>query len=216
MTMMTSDRARWGLTILLACGLMLCAAGCKLLPDAEPVAVQLYTLDYPVTPREAAPSGPAIRVSRIRTGSGLSSQRMLYRGGVHRVGYLVRSQWAMPPGEMLAPLVVAVLEVTGHFEAVLPSGASGFADVRLDLELLDLSQDFTTEPASVHLKLRAQLLDITQQRVLATRTFAHTGPVTRDETVAAVEAMNQLLGVFLPELAQFCVESSRGAQKRSD
>ncbi len=214
--MMASENTRPGLTLPLVCGLLLCLAGCSLLPEAEPVAVQLYTLDYEVRPWETDPSGPAIHVSRIRTGSALSSQRMMYRRGRHRVGYLVRSQWVMSPGELLAPLVVQVLEVTGHFGAVLRPGASGLADFRLDLELLDLLQDFTTEPASVELKLRAQLFDMARQRVLATHTFAYQAPVTRNETAAAVEEMNNLIAVFLPELAQFCVDSSQRGSNRSD
>lgn len=214
--MTTSDNARRGLAVLLVCGLMLCLAGSNLSPAAELVAVQLYTRDNEVTPREADPSGPAIRVARICMGSGLSSQRMRYRRGAQRAGYLVRSQWIMPRGEMLAPPVVAVLEVTGHFGAVLQTAASGFADLRVDLKLLDLSQDFTTEPASVDVKLRAQLLDITQQRVLGTRTFAYKASVAREETATAVEEPNNLIGVFLPELAQYCVAGSQAGKHRSD
>lgn len=214
--MMTGANIRSGLTLPLVSGLPLCLAGCSFLPEAEPVAVQLYTLDYDVTPRQTDSSGPTIHVSRIRSGSALSSPRMLYRRGPHRVGYLVRSQWVMPPGELLAPLVVEVLEVTGHFGAVVQPGASGLADFRLDLELLDLWQDFTTEPAGVELKLRAQVLDMARQRVLATRTFAYQASVARDETAAAVEEINNLIAVFLPELAQFCVDSSHSGSNRSD
>jgi hypothetical protein len=45
---------------------------------------------------------------------------------------------------------------------------------------------------------------------------AYKASVSRDETAAAVEELNNLMAVFLPELAQFCVDSSQGGSNRSD
>ena len=72
---------------------------------------------------------------------------------------------------MLGPLLVAAIEQTGAFSAVvLTPGAAG-GDLRLDTEIVRLQHEFQTSPSRVRFTLRAYLVDDKTRRVLAWRQF---------------------------------------------
>lgn len=178
-------------------------AGCSLLPATDPVAVDRYSLDYVVPEMSLDPAGPVILVTRTRTRAGLSSARMMYRGDHHRIGYFTRSQWIAPPGELLTSLVMDVLESTGYFSSVVGPGSPVRDDLRLELELAALHPDFSVEPAEALLRVRAQLLDTRQSKVVASRQFEYSAALSKPDAEAGVLSLNRLVALFLPELAQF-------------
>jgi phospholipid/cholesterol/gamma-HCH transport system substrate-binding protein len=90
--------------------------------------------------------------------------------------------------------------------AVVQTSTPVAADLRLDLDLAELYQDFSSQPGSVHLSLRAQLLDMNRPRVLATRQFDYAVSLEAGNAASGVEALNTSLQEFLPELAKFCID----------
>jgi cholesterol transport system auxiliary component len=170
--------------------------------------IHRYTLDHPAAEKVIDPNGPVILVSRIHTRAGLASQRMMYRRSAHGVAYFTRSQWVAPPAEMLGPLVVDSLEASGRFNAVVQPGTPVAAELRLDLELAELYQDFSSQPGTAHLSLRAQLLDMNRRLVLATQQFDYAVSFEPGNAASGVEALNALLEGFLPELDLWvCISS---------
>jgi cholesterol transport system auxiliary component len=71
---------------------------------------------------------------------------------------------------MLAPLLVARLQQSGQFRAVLPATSVGKAGLRLDTTILRLQQDFLQLPSTVQFSLRVTLIDNNTREVLAWRT----------------------------------------------
>jgi cholesterol transport system auxiliary component len=83
------------------------------------------------------------------------------------------------------------------------------ADLRLDSELLSFHQDFTRQPSEMHVTLRAQLIDLGTQRVIASRTFDIRETTPSEDTYGGVLAANRAVAQLLEELATFCADQSR-------
>ena len=198
------------LTLVLA----LILSGCSLLPKAEPVVIHRYTLDYPVVETRMDSSGPVILVSRIYTRMGLASHRMMYRRDVHKVAYFTKNQWIAPPADMLEPLIVDSLESAGRFAAVVQPGSPVVADLRLDLHLAELYQDFSSRPGSVRFRIRAQLLNMNTLSVLATQQFDYSLPVATETAASGVDAINMVVQKFLPELVKFSLAAQKSGGQR--
>jgi len=78
----------------------------------------------------------------------LHQQAVIGHLSAHGVAYFTRSQWVAPPAEMLGPLIVDSLEATGRFNTVVQPGTPVAAELRLDLELAELYQDFSSQPGT--------------------------------------------------------------------
>ena len=161
---------------------LLALGACSLLkPTATAPPPAFYSLDAPPAPAGAAwPSGPGRRATLIvnppHAAAGFDSQRIIYVRETHKLEYFAHSEWVDPPARMLAPLLVAAVENTGAFRAVVltPSAAAG--ELRLDTEIIRLQQEFQTQPSRVRFTLRAYLVDNRTRRVLAWREFESRRP----------------------------------------
>jgi len=74
------------------------------------------------------------------------------------------NEWVDTPARMLAPLIVAAVENSGTFRAVVltPSAATG--DLRLDTGIMRLQHDFGSQPSRVRFTLRAYIFAPKRQR----------------------------------------------------
>ena len=139
---------------------------------------------------------------------GFDTSQMAYVRKPYELNYFLTSRWADAPARMLAPLLVQTMEQTGGFRAVVPAPNAIPADVRLDTELIRLWQDFATHPSRVQLTLRAQLIDVRGQKVLAVKQFDEVENAASDDAYGGVTATNRILQRMLDQLADFCVNES--------
>jgi cholesterol transport system auxiliary component len=191
--------------MLLASGLVLTLAACSMLPRSEPVLFDRYTLDPPAWPqREAAADAPVLLITRPRARVDLDSPRMAYREQDYQLRYFARSRWVDSPAQLLLPGLVEALEASGRFGAVVAVGSAARADLRLDVELLDFSQDFRADPSEFQLRLRLQLVDLEARTVLASRIFLAREPAPQDSPQGGAQAANAAWQALLPELVAFC------------
>lgn len=174
-------------------------AGCAALPGNTPTP-QLYTLETPPLP--AASAGPEVlRVRLVGVAPGYEQALMAYRAdGELALGYFATARWVSAPGDLVTQRLAEALEATGRFRAVLTGAPPPVADVRLELELLRLEQDYRGgEPGTARLALRARLLDgegqlLGQRRLVAEARAAAAGPA------AAAAAANLALARLAGEL----------------
>ena len=131
----------------------------------------------------------------------------------HKLEYFAHSEWVDPPARMLTPLLVAAVENTGAFRAVVltPSAAAG--DLRLDTEIIRLQHEFQTQPSRVRFTLRAYLVDNKTRRVLAWREFDAVVPAASENPYGGVVAANRAVQTVLEDLAAFCAEAARTARE---
>lgn len=206
--------ARLGLH--LAAGLCLLTLGAcgALRPEAASPHPAYYALDIPqrATPAAVAEAtAPTLTVNPPHAAAGFDSARIIYVRETHKSEYFAHSSWIDPPARMLAPLLVAAIENTGAFRAVVQKPGTATGDLRLDTEIIRLQQDFRTVPSRAQFTLRAYLVEEKTRRVIAWREFDAAVPVTREDTYGGVVAANQAIGIVLERLATFCAEAARSA-----
>ena len=188
---------------------LLLLAGCTGLPAPQAVSENIYVLEaQPVTKTAQARRDLVMAVGMPRARTGLDTPAMVYVQQPHELNYFVTSRWADTPARMLEPLLVQAMEQTGGFRAVVQETSAVPADVRLDTEIIRLQQDFTTQPSRLLLTLRAQLIDVRGQRVLAVRLFDESENVASDNAYGGVTAANRAVQRLLGQLADFCVSGS--------
>lgn len=176
-----------------------------------------YALAY--TPDASANAAAAIRssgrnlptliISPPRAAAGFDSQRMMYTRHADQLEYFANNEWIDTPARMLAPLLVAALGNSGGFRAVVqtPSPASG--ELRLDIEILRLQQEFFGTPSRVRFALRATLVESATRRVIATREFEAVISTASDDPHGGVVAANRAVHIVLGELAAYCADAPR-------
>ncbi len=185
-------------------------AACSILPEPKPTALDKYLLEYmPATVRETRADAPVLIVATPQANGAYDTARIAYMQQQYGLRYYTRSSWADTPARMLAPLVAEALNASGQFQALYTSPGLLTADLRLDTELLRFHQDFTRQPSEIHITLRAQLVDLQQQRVVATRLFDIREPATSEDTYGGVLAANRAVTRLLEELTAFCIGLSR-------
>ena len=195
-----------GITSLLA---SLCIiSACSVLPKPEPVAMDQYVLEY--TPGRVAAGSiedlPVLIVTTPRAHGGYDTHRIAYMKQEYGLRYFTRSRWADTPARMLAPLLADAIQATGQYQSLYAVPGSIAADYRLDTELIRFHQDFTQQPSVVRITLRAQLIDLRESRVVATKQADIIESATTDDSYGGVVAANKAIGQLLDELAQFSAD----------
>ena len=195
--------------------LLALVAGCSALAPKGSEEPAFYSLDKvsgdAAPPRRAAAIGaaaPTLIVSPSHAASGFNSQRIIYIREAHRLEYYARSEWVDTPARMLAPQIVAALENSGRFRAVVltPSAAAG--DLRLDTEIVRLQHELASVPSRVRFTLRATLVDNRTRQVLAWQQFDESVNSASENPYGAVVAANQAVQTVLDQLANFSANSA--------
>ena len=203
---------------LAAAGLCLVAAGaCSTIRPAATPNTAFYALE---STRGAAPAArpeplpaaaPTLMVNPPHAAAGFDSPRIIYLREMHKLEYFVHSEWVDPPARMLAPLLVAALQNTGAFRAVVLTPSSAAGDLRLDTEIVRLQHEFQAQPSRVRFTLRAYLVEDKTRRVLAWREFDAAVPAASEDPYGGVVAANLAVRTVLESVAAFCAEAARSA-----
>jgi cholesterol transport system auxiliary component len=191
------------------------ATACGGLLPKPAAAPTLYALEAPAA-RPAAPGASAalrmpltIIVSPPRAAAGYDSARIVYQRAPHRLEHFAHNDWVDTPARMLAPLIVAALDASGAFRAVVSAPGPVAGELRLDTEILRLQQDFGAVPSQARLTLRATLVDSATRRVLAWREFDTAATSPSENPAGGVQAANRAVQAALGSMAGFCAETAR-------
>lgn len=135
------------------------------------------------------------------------SVRMAYRTRPYQVEHFSRHEWGASPAQMLLPLLTRTLENTHYFEAIVTPPHFGPYRYALRTEILELIQDFTTNPATLQLSLRVQLVERSSNRIIASRAIALREPMLQETPYAGVVAANEAAALALQQIAEFVLEN---------
>jgi len=183
---------------------------CTILPEPKPAVLDKYLLEYtPATVQKTRANAPVLFVAIPQANGAYDTARIAYMQQQYGLRYYTRSSWADTPARMLAPLMAEALNASGQYQALYASPGRVSADLRLDTELLRFHQDFTRRPSEMHVTLRAQLVDLGAQRVIASRLFDIREAAPSEDTYGGVLAANRAVALLLDELAAFCVDQTR-------
>ena len=200
--------------------LLATAGGCSLLKPAATPESTFYSLEgAPVEARAAArptasmsQAAPTLIVNPPHAAAGYDSKRIVYLREAHKLEYYAHNQWVDTPARMLAPLIVAAVENTGRFRAVVQTPSAAAGDLRLDTEVIRLQHDFGSLPSRVRFTLRAYIVDNTTRRVLAWREFDEISPASGENPYGGVLGANRSVLTVLEQLAAFCGEAAANWQ----
>ena len=194
--------------LLMAAVLALAACGTLSRPPAVNIA-KLQLLGEGAEIARGEPLGVSIAVADANALPGFATPRFAYLQHDLELRYYGRHEWAASPERLLQPAVVRALDQSGRFSAVIAPPGIALADLRLELELTRLVHDYRArEGGEVVLAVRAQLTELAERRVLATRTFEYREPASADP-VAGAQAADRALARLLEDLVAFCVEAAQ-------
>jgi cholesterol transport system auxiliary component len=182
-------------------------AGCAALPRGPETAAHTFLLEaeVPSGARGDDPARTAILVAPVAARPGYDTAAMAYVARAYEIQYFAHNRWVDAPARMIGPLVVKALASTGGFAMVQSAPSTVPADLRLDVELVRLYQDFTRTPSAVHVELRAELIDLKSRRSLGVRNIEALETATSEDPYGGVVAANRAIGRLLGEIATFCV-----------
>lgn len=201
------EQLLWGLKIIPFAGLLLLAACVGPQGKSQDTATYLLSAALPTKPNNVK-SASTILVLPMRAHPGFDTSRIAYRREPNRLEYYAFNRWVEAPARMLTPLVTQALEASGAFSAVVQAPASAHTQLRLDTELVNLTQDFSVKPSRLHLMLRAQLTDTGTQAIRASRNFEVQVPAPSEDARGGVEAANRVLPDVLTRLAEWAAQAS--------
>ena len=201
--MMTQLRSA---AVALLAALLLGGCATALLSQADAPSSLLLEATPQVTPATRR-TGHTLMVAAPEAQAGFDGQRIAYTRTPLTLDYYTQSEWADTPARMLSPLAVRTLEATGALRAVVSAPAPVPVELRLDLQLLRLQQEFFRTPSEVRLELRAKLFDVRRGQVLATRLIEKVAPAPSEDAYGGAQAASRATAAALEELAAFVIAS---------
>ncbi|GAB1234713.1 ABC-type transport auxiliary lipoprotein family protein [Ferrigenium sp. UT5] len=183
--------------------------GCTALSAPKLENSRLYLLEMQAMPPPAqARHDRVLAVAMPRARPGFDTPQMAYRNRTHELQYFAVNRWADTPQQMLLPLLIQALEQGGGFRAIVQTPGALPADLRLEVDLVRLQQDFMTHPSTMQMVVRAQLSNVHDRKVLAVKWFEKIQETPSDDAYGGVIAANQILQQMLGELSEFCIRAA--------
>lgn len=154
-------------------------------------------------------------VSMPQAAAGYEGINMLYKTQDYQLASFTHNIWNAPPNEMLQPLIVKSLQNSGYFRAVVPAPNPATTNLRLDVTLIKLQQNFTQKPSYVEMVVNATLTDDQTFTAVASQSFSATVPADMDNPYGGVVAANGASLQILEALTQWTVTTSANYLKKS-
>ena len=138
-----------------------------------------------------------------------ATPRMAYTSQKYQIAYFTRNEWVETPAQMILPVIVETIRRTHYFSAVRAPPDLGRSTFLLRTEILELNQDFTSDPAVLRLTVRFDLSRETTHQPIAAKAFSVQQQLGERNPYAGVVAANEAVGRLLRDLARFVIENAR-------
>ncbi len=181
--------------------------GCTIFSPVKTEKIDTYTLTATPAPiSKKPPREITIMVAQPESNPIYNTTEMAYSTKPFEVAYFAKSNWVQPPVMMLQPLIIKTLQNTHYFDAVLSGLSSASYNYILNTQLLKLQQEFTAHSSWIALNVRAQIIDVSENKIVATKNFSVTERVSVHTPYGGVMAANRAVSKMLNQLANFCLE----------
>ena len=137
-----------------------------------------------------------------------ATTQMAYTTGAYQIAYFSQHEWAETPSKMIQPLIVTALRNTHYFSEIRSPPYFSHHTFTLRTEILELKQDFTSEPAMLQLAMRFYLSREATNQVIGTKDLSVREPMRERNPDAGVAAANEAIAKILRELARFIIEKA--------
>lgn len=193
--------------------LVLTLGGCLALQTAtEPAHTYRLGIDRSLDARPPSADAPILLVATPQAEPGYDTTKMVYVKRPYEVEYYAVNQWAEQPTRMFGSLLIQFLGATGSWRAVVPWPSAIHGDLRLDSYGFAVQQEFTQDPSVVRVRVRAQLVDVKESKILGTRSFERMEPAPTQDAYGGVVAANRAVSALLDDIASWlttCLQRSQ-------
>lgn len=189
----------------------LCAvslSGCALLSPVKMDTKKYVLNSIPLNLPSEQTHSATLLVLAPETDPVYATTQMAYTTKAYEIAYFSQNEWGATPSQMIQPLIVETLRHTHHFSEVLPSPHFGRRTFSLRTEILELKQDFASDPAMLQLAMRFYLSREATNQVIATKELSVREPMRERTPYAGVVAANEAMEKLLREFAKFVVEET--------
>ena len=172
--------------------------------NSQPDATYVFKVNsYPSIQKSS--HGRTLYVAPVNAEATYNTTQMAYSTKPYQVAYFAKNQWADTPAQMLQPILVQSLQNT-HYFRVVSSIETGHYDYVLNSQLIELVQVFYAQGSEIHLKLRAQLVSASTNRVIAVKEFSIVERTSQRTPYGGVLATNRAIAVLMNQIARFCLQ----------
>ncbi len=188
---------------LILAALTLALTGCVNLGSrTDTPSVVYYVLNDAAPAAAATPvqaGAPTLLVLDTATGSFYDTDQLIFSRRAGTRGQYQLARWTERPGKRFSDLMRARLDHQGVWHV---SAAGGYVrgDVLLDTELVEFYHDAVSQPGTVRLVLRAELVDLKQRTLLGRRVFEQRVALATYDAAGAAQASSQAVSRALDEL----------------
>lgn len=183
-------------------------SGCSLLSpvsvDTKKYALSTIPGDLPIERTHAA----TLLVLVPDTAPAYATSRMAYSTQKYQIAYFRQNEWVDTPAQMIQPLIVETLRRTHYFREVLSPPFFGPHTYLLRTEIIELEQDFASDPAILRLTMRFHLWRESSNQLIAAKELSVQEPLSERNPYAGVVAANDAEGRLLRELARFVIDNA--------
>lgn len=174
-------------------------------------AVVYYVLDAPTTAATTAQADPRTLLVADTTATAFyDGDALVFSRSPGTRGQYQFARWTERPGKRFADLLRARLQP--EFAAITAAGGYVQGDLLLDTELVEFYHDAETEPGSVRIVLRAELIDLKQRKLRAQQSFEQRVALARYDAAAAAQGFNQATATLLDAVAVWLAGQKSSAQ----
>ncbi len=184
--------------------LIMFLCSCSIFSGVKTGPTKTYVINTVPSVSKKINTGKTLLVSTMDAEPVYNSSQMAYTEHPYQIAYFSKNGWAVPPAQMLQTLLQQTLQNTHHFHAVISSSGQHY-DYVLNTQLIELKQVFFQCTSEIHLKIRAQLVDASDLRVIATKEFFVIESAPQRNPYGGVIAANKATGIILREITQFCL-----------
>ena len=185
---------RYGIGLFLA----LFLTGC--IPKSTPVTY--YTLEAgQVQPVMHSPyRNRVLKVSYPMAIKEKITDKMLFSYSFRDSGTYQNSQWSNNLGKLLEGIIIAALEKSRLFKAVLPYASTVNADYRLEPLIYDFSHHIRGNASYAVVSIQFSLIDINTGKLLKTKRFSYREPTPTVDANGYAEATNTIMTRMVHDL----------------
>ena len=195
------------LTTLLALFAIALLQGCNVMsPVKDDIHVEMISKLPADIPRQENHASTLL-ILPVTTSPAYDTIRMAYTDKPYQIAYFSKHGWGATPAEMLLPLLAATMEQTGYFSTVMTPPYSGTYSYALKTQILELVQDFSSEPVVVRLSIRVQLINGKSNQLIADKKISLTETMQEKTPYAGVVASNEAMAKALQQTAGFVLDS---------
>ncbi len=192
-------------------------AACSVLGSGQRDPVTLYAPQVEIAPDPAWPTVEwqlaVVTPSATRV---VDSPRIAVRPVPGEIQVYKGVSWSQPPTDMIESVLLQGFEDSGRIPGVARSGTGIGARYRLIMDLRRFEADYAgaSVPAAV-IELNAKLLDVRDQRVVASRTFNQSRTAASTDVAQVTGAFNQALQQLGDEIIGWTLVSGQADAARA-